>query len=324
MVGLGETRDEVLQVMDDLRAADVDFLTIGQYLQPTPKHHPVDRFVTPDEFEEFTRHAPGKGFLLVVGIAADALVLSCRRRFPATARRRAGTASGEFSPKLRNMPTHAEQRVLPYTPEQMFDLVADVERYPEFLPWCVGARIRKREADEVVADLMIGFKMFRERFTSSVTLDRPGQRIDVAYADGPFRYLNNHWHFEPARRQALPDRFLSSISSSARRAAEADRRAVQRGRAPHGRGLREPRQQALWGRRRRLPDDPPLDQFERLGRLRQSAILVGARGRGGGNHAVQGVAALIGQEHRTQSCHRQPRSGPDSCRQSSIRPRCAR
>jgi lipoic acid synthetase len=65
MVGLGETRDEVLQVMDDLRSADVDFLTIGQYLQPTPRHHPVDRFVPPAEFEEFRVHALGKGFLQV-------------------------------------------------------------------------------------------------------------------------------------------------------------------------------------------------------------------------------------------------------------------
>jgi len=65
MVGLGETRDEVLQVMDDMRAADVDFLTIGQYLQPTPRHHPIDRFVTPAEFAELRQHAQGKGFLLV-------------------------------------------------------------------------------------------------------------------------------------------------------------------------------------------------------------------------------------------------------------------
>jgi lipoic acid synthetase len=65
MVGLGETRDEVLQVMDDMRAADVDFLTIGQYLQPTPRHHPVDRFVTPQEFAEYKNHALGKGFLMV-------------------------------------------------------------------------------------------------------------------------------------------------------------------------------------------------------------------------------------------------------------------
>ena len=94
------------------------------------------------------------------------------------------------------MPTHAEERVLPYTPEQLFDLVADIERYPEFLPWCVGARIRERRPDLVVADLIIGFRMFRERFTSRVSLCPPG-RIDVTYAEGPFRYLNNHWSFTP-------------------------------------------------------------------------------------------------------------------------------
>jgi lipoic acid synthetase len=65
MVGLGEEKGEVLQVMDDLRAADVDFLTVGQYLQPTPKHHAVARFVTPDEFESYRRMAFGKGFLMV-------------------------------------------------------------------------------------------------------------------------------------------------------------------------------------------------------------------------------------------------------------------
>jgi coenzyme Q-binding protein COQ10 len=94
------------------------------------------------------------------------------------------------------MPTHAEERVLPYTPKQLFDLVADIERYPEFLPWCVGARIKERRPDLVVADLIIGFRMFRERFTSRVSLDPP-ERIDVAYAEGPFRHLNNHWSFLP-------------------------------------------------------------------------------------------------------------------------------
>ena len=93
------------------------------------------------------------------------------------------------------MPTHAEQRVLAYTPEQLFALVADVERYPEFLPWCVGARIRERKPDLVVADLIIGFRVFRERFTSRVALDPP-RRIDVSYTEGPFRYLNNHWTFD--------------------------------------------------------------------------------------------------------------------------------
>jgi coenzyme Q-binding protein COQ10 len=94
------------------------------------------------------------------------------------------------------MPTHAEKRVLPYRPEQMFELVADIERYPEFLPWCVACRIKRREGDVIWGDLMVGFKVFRETFTSRVTLDRP-RRIDVAYVNGPFRYLNNHWEFLP-------------------------------------------------------------------------------------------------------------------------------
>jgi len=95
------------------------------------------------------------------------------------------------------MPTHAEQRVLAYTPEQLFALVADIERYPEFLPWCLAARIKERRADLIVADLIIGFRIFRERFTSRVALDGP-RRIDVTYAEGPFRRLNNHWVFEQA------------------------------------------------------------------------------------------------------------------------------
>ncbi|HET8728097.1 MAG TPA: type II toxin-antitoxin system RatA family toxin [Alphaproteobacteria bacterium] len=94
------------------------------------------------------------------------------------------------------MPTHAEKRVLPYTPEQLFDLVADVEKYPRFLPWCIACRVRKRTGDTIVADLVIGFKMFRERFTSEVELHRP-DCIDVQYIEGPLKHLNNHWKFLP-------------------------------------------------------------------------------------------------------------------------------
>lgn len=78
----------------------------------------------------------------------------------------------------------------------MFDLVAGIERYPEFLPWCLAARVRSRENNIVIADLVIGFKMIRERYTSRVTLDRP-QRIDVEYLEGPLKRLTNHWVFEP-------------------------------------------------------------------------------------------------------------------------------
>lgn len=95
------------------------------------------------------------------------------------------------------MPTHAEQRILPHQPQQLFDLVAAVEKYPDFLPWCVGARIKEKTDTLIMADLVIGFKMFRERFTSKVSLDPENLRIDVEYMDGPFRYLNNHWIFEP-------------------------------------------------------------------------------------------------------------------------------
>jgi coenzyme Q-binding protein COQ10 len=105
------------------------------------------------------------------------------------------------------MPTHAEQRLLPYTPEQLFALVADIERYPEFLPWCVGARIREQQPRLIVADLSIGFRIYRERFTSRVALDPP-RRIDVTYSEGPFRYLNNHWIFEPAPGGCRVDFFV--------------------------------------------------------------------------------------------------------------------
>ncbi len=94
------------------------------------------------------------------------------------------------------MPTHAEKRRLPYTPEQMFDLVADVEKYPEFLPWCVATRIKSRHGDTITADMAVGYKMFRERFTSVARIDREHMRIDIEYREGPFRYLNNHWLFE--------------------------------------------------------------------------------------------------------------------------------
>ncbi|MDR3530733.1 MAG: type II toxin-antitoxin system RatA family toxin [Rhodopila sp.] len=94
------------------------------------------------------------------------------------------------------MPTHAERQIVPYTPEQLFDLVADVGMYPRFLPWCVGARVRSKTDTNLIADLTIGFGPFRETFTSRVTLDRPKQ-VMVKYENGPFRYLNNQWNFAP-------------------------------------------------------------------------------------------------------------------------------
>jgi coenzyme Q-binding protein COQ10 len=95
------------------------------------------------------------------------------------------------------MPRHSETRHLPYSPEQLFELVADVGRYDEFLPWVVAVRIRSSSETETVADLVVGFSAFKERFTSRVVKHRP-DRICVDYVEGPLKYLHNEWEFERA------------------------------------------------------------------------------------------------------------------------------
>jgi coenzyme Q-binding protein COQ10 len=95
------------------------------------------------------------------------------------------------------MPRHSETRHLPYTPEQLFDLVADVEHYPEFLPWVVAVRVRSSSEQETIADLVVGFNAFKERFTSRVVKEKP-HRICVDYVEGPLKYLHNEWTFERA------------------------------------------------------------------------------------------------------------------------------
>ena len=94
------------------------------------------------------------------------------------------------------MPGIRETRILPYSVEQMFDLVADVARYPEFLPWVVATRVKSDTETEMVADMLVGFKALREKFTSKVLKERP-HRIEVIYLDGPMRDLDNIWHFRP-------------------------------------------------------------------------------------------------------------------------------
>ena len=97
------------------------------------------------------------------------------------------------------MTTHSETRVLPYSAQQMYDLVADVEDYPSFLPWTAAARIRERrdagDHEVMLADLVISFKVFRERFGSRVTLWPGDMRIDTEYLDGPFRHMESKWAF---------------------------------------------------------------------------------------------------------------------------------
>ena len=94
------------------------------------------------------------------------------------------------------MPRHTETRNLPYTPEQMFDLVADVKRYQEFLPWVAATRIRSDSETLMIADLVVGFKSLKETFASRVKKQRPTE-IDVEYIEGPLKYLHNSWKFRP-------------------------------------------------------------------------------------------------------------------------------
>ena len=97
------------------------------------------------------------------------------------------------------MPTHSETRHLPYTAQQMYDLVADVAQYPQFLPWCSAARVRsvvpEGESEVMAADLVISFKVFRERFGSRVVLWPADKKIETEYLDGPFKYMISHWEF---------------------------------------------------------------------------------------------------------------------------------
>ncbi|MEM9044492.1 MAG: type II toxin-antitoxin system RatA family toxin [Pseudomonadota bacterium] len=100
------------------------------------------------------------------------------------------------------MPTHSEHRRMPYTAEQMYALIEDVEAYPDFLPWCAASRIRKDArgpggTGHLDADLVISFKVFRERFGSRVDFDPATRSINVSYLDGPFKYLVNEWRFTP-------------------------------------------------------------------------------------------------------------------------------
>ncbi len=99
------------------------------------------------------------------------------------------------------MPIHSEKKILPHSARQMFDLIADIAAYPQFLPWCAAARVRgvsvlaDGSGEIIDAELVISFKLFREKFGSRVTLHPKDGKIGVEYLDGPFRYLNNHWVF---------------------------------------------------------------------------------------------------------------------------------
>ncbi|MGO9423154.1 type II toxin-antitoxin system RatA family toxin [Roseiarcus sp.] len=113
------------------------------------------------------------------------------------------------------MPSFRNERRVRHRSDQMFDLVADVERYPEFVPLCTGMRVRSRRPDgqgrdTLIAEMSIGYKMIREKFTSRVQLDKPRLRVVVEYIDGPFSYLENIWTFrdEPEPGRSLVTFFI--------------------------------------------------------------------------------------------------------------------
>jgi coenzyme Q-binding protein COQ10 len=109
-----------------------------------------------------------------------------------------GATVGMYS---RAMPTHSESRIVPYPADLMFAIVADVERYPEFLPWVTGLRVQSREKkgekEIVLAQMTVGFAALRERYTSRVVLDPAARTIDVTQVEGVFRELDNRWCFTP-------------------------------------------------------------------------------------------------------------------------------
>jgi len=111
------------------------------------------------------------------------------------------------------MPSHTERQVLPYSTRQLFDLVIDIERYPDFLPWCRAARIIERKDNEFLGELVIAFHHLSEQYTSRVTMappvsDHEGCSIDVVMVKGPFEYLVNRWRFTPQGQGTEIDFFL--------------------------------------------------------------------------------------------------------------------
>ena len=91
---------------------------------------------------------------------------------------------------------HIERRILKHKPLNLFNLVSDVKKYPEFLPWCLGARVKNFSEYKLDADLIIGFKIYKEVYSSQILLDYTNYKITVDYKDGPFKHLNNYWIFK--------------------------------------------------------------------------------------------------------------------------------
>jgi coenzyme Q-binding protein COQ10 len=140
---------------------------------------------------------------------------------PATISRSCEPRAQRYRVKFKAMPRFSSRRRVQHSADQMFDLVADVERYPEFVPLCQSLKIRQRTpsadgSEVVVADMTVSFKLVRETFTSKVTLDRPNMKILVEYLRGPFSNLENRWSFEPKSDHACEVGFFIAYEFKSR------------------------------------------------------------------------------------------------------------
>ena len=190
MVGLGEERNEVLQLMDDLRSADVDFLTIGQYLAPS--RSTGDPLRDAGRVQVLRDDRRRQGFPPGVVEPADALLAPCRRGFR--------TAARGPERQARLMPDLFFERHVPHLPERMFDLVSDLEAYPRFLPNVTAMDVMRDSGtrDDVrYARMTLRFGPVTQAYTSRVVTDPAARTIAARAVDGPFEYLDSKWSFEP-------------------------------------------------------------------------------------------------------------------------------
>ena len=246
MVGLGEERNEVLQVMDDLRSADVDFLTIGQYLQPTRKHHEVDALRAAGRIQGAGDDRLRQGIPDGVGLAADALVASRRRGFRAAARRRA-RARSSLNVHAAILRRSAASATPPPTCSIWWPTSRNIRNSCRCAARmrCAAAREKGDGVTVLVADMTVAYKLIHQTFTSRVTLDRPNLKILVEYLDGPFRHMQNRWTFHAGGR-ATPATSSSSSTTNSRAARwHADGRDVRHRVPPLGGGVREARRRGL-------------------------------------------------------------------------------
>ena len=203
MVGLGENKEEINQVMDDLRSAEVDFITIGQYLQPSVKHHPLNRYYHPEEFKELETIAKTKGFLLVSSSPLTRSSYHADEDF---------RKLQDARKKKNRMSSASVKKIIPCKKNQLIEMVLDIEKYPEFVPWCIEGKIlNKKESEDLIifdGDLKVGKSFLNEIFSSQVSYYKEKDKIIVTNLDGPLKHLKNEWIFKEVNNKTQLEFFI--------------------------------------------------------------------------------------------------------------------